>query len=195
MRLIEKLEADILNHKIQVPQKEWDHLQQLFQEENYSKKTNIFSQTDVCENVLFIADGIAASEYILEDGRNVITRFFQKNDFCSNIVSAKMKDLASDNIIAITDVSAISISYDVFIQYYLKRGKFGEYLRTKFINIMIEDKHYISVKTISNTELKYQFLEKEYPDIIRLAPDKAIAAFIGITPEGFSRFLKNRKKS
>lgn len=194
MDLIRKIEADIQKHNVHVSQEEWNHCISFFTEKKYRKKSRIFSQTDLCEEVLFIADGIASSEYVFEDGKSIISRFFVENNLCSNIVSATTKQLASDNIVAITSINAISIPFKVFYHYYLKEGKMGEYFRIKILDTLLEDKSFISMKTVADTEVKYRFLEKEYPDIIQFAPAKDIASFIGITPEGLSRFLKKRYK-
>jgi len=165
-----------------------------FNRKKYSKKSIIFSQTDLCDEVLFICDGIIASEYNLEDGKNVISRFFIENNLCTNLISTMTKTNSLDSIVAITDVSAISIPLKIFYQYYLDDGGIGKYFRIKLLDNLLEAKSLISIKTVSKTEEKYEFLEKKYPIALQFIPAKDIASFMGITPEGLSRFLKKRYK-
>lgn len=185
------LRDDISRLNVPISQDEWDRLQGIIEDRHYPKKSVIFSQVSVCNEVLFITDGITASEFVTEGGKPIITRFFLKNNLCSNVVSAVSGIEASDNVYAVTATSAISIPYDLFYKCYLRSGKFGEYLRIKMLLNLVEVKNFLSIKTISSTKSRYQFLENNYPEILRLVPQKDIANFLGLTPEGFSRFLRN----
>lgn len=154
----------------------------------------LLPQTEVCNQVLYLMSGILASEYRFEE-KAVITRFFQKGNFSSNIVSAESQSLAEDTLLAITDVNYISIPFDLFIHLYLHSSSIGLFIRKKIIQNSIENKKFTTIKTISSTEKKYTFLEENYPDIIRHTPSKYIANFIGISPEALSRFLGKRYKA
>ena len=78
---------------------------------------------------------------------------------------------------------------------YLHDEKIGGFFRMKILEHLIEAKNFISIKTSTNTEVQYSFLESNYPEIIKHTPSKYIAAFIGITPEALSRFLKQLSSS
>ena len=49
----------------------------------------------------------------------------------------------------------------------------------------------LNVKTVNRTEVSYNFLRERHPTVLELVPQTLIAQFCGITPEGFSRFLRN----
>ena len=51
------------------------------------------------------------------------------------------------------------------------------------------------VKTINRTQASYDFLKKRQPDVLKLLSQRVIAQFLGITPEGLSRFLKTRSQN
>lgn len=159
-----------------------------------SKRGIIFRQTDICDKVIYILEGIAASEYN-EGDKYIITRFFQYGNLCTNMESAASKTLQSDNVIAITNMKYITIPLDRFMNLYLYSDSIVIFLRKKILEHLIEAKHFISTKTSNDTEVQYSFLEKNYPNIIRQTPSKYIAAFMGITPEALSRFLKRRYSS
>lgn len=159
-----------------------------------SKREIIFRQTDICDSVIYILEGIAASEWNEED-KLVISRFFQAGNLCSNMISAVSKTIKSDNIIAITNVKYIAMPFDYFMNLYLYSDKVGIFLRKKILEHLIEAKNFISIKTATVTEVQYSFLEEEYPEIMAKTPSKYIAAFMGITPEALSRFLKKRISS
>ncbi|MEL6633823.1 MAG: Crp/Fnr family transcriptional regulator [Bacteroidota bacterium] len=174
--------------------REWDTFTQTCEVQSAKKRAVLFPQTEICNRVIYLMEGIVASEYRYED-KHVITRFFQKGNFSANIVSAATGALAGDNLIAITDVVFISIPFDQFIEWYLHSDYMGLFIRKKIIQNSLENKHFTTIKTISSTEKRYQFLENHYPEVIRHTPSKHIASFLGISPEALSRFLSKRYKS
>lgn len=170
---------------------EWKEISSQFSIHTALKREIIFRQTDICDRVIFILEGIAASEYNKEE-RFIISRFFQSGNLCSNMVSAVTKTFASDNVIAITNMKYVAMPFDYFMKLYLYSDNIGIFFRKKILEHLIEAKNFISIKTSSVTEVQYSFLEENYPEVIAKVPSKYIAAFIGITPEALSRFLKKR---
>jgi CRP-like cAMP-binding protein len=173
---------------------EWKEFSSHLTVNTASKRKIIFRQTDVCDSVIYILKGVAASAYN-EEGKITISRFFQAGNLCSNMVSAVSKTIESDSVIAITNVKYVAMPFDYFMNLYLYSDKIGVFFRKKILEHLIDAKNFISIKTSATTEVHYSFLEKQYPEIIAKVPSKYIAAFIGITPEGLSRFLKHRISS
>ncbi|MCI4671856.1 MAG: cyclic nucleotide-binding domain-containing protein [Bacteroidia bacterium] len=174
--------------------KEWEDFSASLSLKEAAKRDTIFRQTDICDKVIYLLDGIAASEYNADD-RNIITRFFQYGNLCSNMESAATQSIQSDNVFAITKVRYVEIPFDSFMQLYLKSNEIGLFFRKKILEHLVEAKNFLSIKTSTSTEIQYSFLENNYPSLIQHTPSKYIAAFIGITPEALSRFLKLRSTS
>lgn len=191
---MEELKLEIENYIQSEIDAEWRAFSSRLLIQTASKRETIFRQTEICNKVIYILGGIAASEYN-EGDKYLITRFFQFGDLCSNMVSASTKRIHSDNVIAITNVKYITIPLDCFMNLYLSSSKIGIFFRKKILELLIEDKHFISIKTTTTTEVQYSFMEENYPEIIAKTPSKYIAAFMGITPEALSRFLKRRYSS
>lgn len=187
-----KLEIEKFTKKL--TDNEWSEFSAQCKIKYATKRKIIFRQTEVCKEILYITDGILASEYFNED-KLVITRFFKSGNFCTNILSAASYSLHSDNIVAITDVVFIIIPVKIFIDLYLYSDTIGVFFRKKILENTIENKNFITIKTISDTEIKYQFLENNYPEVIKNIPSKYVAAFLGITAEALSRFLNKRYKT
>ncbi len=191
---MEELKRVMENYIQESIDNEWKEFSQNLSIHTASKREIIFRQTEVCNEVMYILEGIAASEYNVED-KLIISRFFQAGNLCSNLASATSRTIQSDNVIAITEVKYIAIPLDYFMKMYLHSNTIGIFFRKKILEHLIEAKNFISVKTSADTERQYAFLEKDYPGIIAKTPSKYIAAFIGITPEALSRFLKHRSSS
>ncbi len=173
---------------------EWQEFSAKLSFHTASKREIIFRQTDICDKVIYILEGIAASEYNKED-KGIISRFFQAGNLCSNMISAVSQTIESDNVIAITKVKYAAMPFNYFLKSYLYSDQIGVFLRKKILDHLIEAKNFVSIKTTGSTEAQYSYLEENYPEIIEKTPSKYIAAFIGITPEALSRFLKQRISS
>jgi len=191
---IEELKLEIEKYVQGVIDTEWDEFFSHLLIKTASKREIIFRQTDICDSVIYILEGIAASEYN-QDDRFVISRFFQRGNLCTNLESATSKAVKSDNLMAITQVKYVSMPYDYFMNLYLHSDTIGIFVRKKILEHLVEAKNFISIKTSTITEVQYSFIEDKYPEIIARTPSKYIAAFIGITPEALSRFLKHRISS
>lgn len=188
------LEEAIKSYEVPITQEELRHLSQQIEQKSAKKKTVIFRQTEPCNSVIYLISGITASVYNYEE-KEVITRFFQRGNFSTNIISAVSKKVASDSLIAITDIVYLLIPFELFIDAYLHSNTFGLFIRKKIIENSIENKNFTTIKTIGETPIKYQFLVENYPQVIRDTPAKYIAQFLGLTPEGYSRFLAKQRKA
>lgn len=188
------LKKEVSDYGVTIPDEEWEKMSSFIVKKFSRKKEVIFPQTETCKNVIFLIKGITASVYNYE-GKELITRFFKDGNFSTNILSAVSKDIASDYLIAITDVEYYFIPFDFFLDSFLHSTTFGLFIRKKIIENSIENKKFTTLKTISDTRVKYQFMLDNYPTIIRNSPSKYMAKFLGITPEGYSRFLASRRNS
>ncbi len=192
--ILSAFRQEIETEATDIPEAEWGTFMTVSSVHVAKKREVLFPETEICDQVIYLLEGIVASEYRYDD-KQVITRFFQQGNFSTNIISAATQSLASDALIAITDITYISIPFEWFIQSYLHSPSIGLFIRKKIIQNSLENKQFTTIKTISNTEKKYQFLETHYPKIIRHTPAKYIANFMGISPEALSRFLAKRYKS
>ena len=185
------LKTDIETSVSLVPDAEWNRFVEQTTELSVKKNAVILRQTEICREVLYITDGIAASEYVV-DGRNIISRFFQNGNICTNLISATKARPDCDNLISITPLQALSIPFNTFNEYYHGTSVIGRFVREKILQTIFEDKIITSSKTLLTNEALDQFIRETYPEIIRRVPSKYIAHFMGITPESYSRLLKRQ---
>ncbi|MEO0527275.1 MAG: hypothetical protein AAFZ89_08620 [Bacteroidota bacterium] len=184
---------EIIAYYPDLSESEWEIFRAQLKPKMYKKGTTIFSQATVCKHVLFVSEGIVASEYQTTEDQ-VINRFFNAKALCSNVESLMSGTLNNDRMFAITNVLGVLIPKSTFIQYYLHSDRIGLYFRMKLLDIIREDKQFISMKTNSRIETQLTFLQENYPDIILETPWKYIASFIGVTPAWLSRKLKENPK-
>ena len=180
---------EVLRYYPKLSEEEWNAFQHLIVPMIYKKGAVIFPQTEVCKQVLFITEGLTASEYHSATASS-ITRFFKSNGLCTNVLSLFYEAVNDDRVFAITQVKGILIPKDVFLEYYLHSEGIGLYFRQRLLEVIIEDKKFITTKTIGGVKAQLSFLQEEYPEVILETPWKYIANFMGVTPAWLSRVLK-----
>ena len=195
MTPIRALEEDIAKYDVELPESVWGPIRRQLVDLKVKSGDCIYGQHAIGDRWLFLASGIAASRQTLLDGSSSIARFFECGQFCANLTSTWTRDYAADDLIAITDVLGVELPDRLLRTEYIQGGPFGEYLRFKVMETLCFDKEIICVKTSANTEARYSFLERHHKAVVGNARQKDIAAFLGVTPQGLSRFLKKRNGS
>ncbi|MEM8555010.1 MAG: cyclic nucleotide-binding domain-containing protein [Pseudomonadota bacterium] len=185
------LREDMATRGVEVSDNDWSDLSDQFSPLVRDKGQVIFPSGNVGDRWLFLGSGIAAAEQTSVDGEVHIARFFSKGEICGNLKSTWQGDLGADTLIAITPVTGLTVSHDVFRHEYLDGGVLGRYLRLKLVDTLLAARDVIVTKTINDTEAKYQFLEHRYGADLARIPKKHVARFLGITPQGLSRFLRS----
>lgn len=195
MSALTYLESDIRRFGIDLDAREWDDIRRRISNVHVPSGAKIQNQARIADVWIFLTDGIAASEQTWSDGTTTIARFFEPGHICANFTSAWTQDIASDDLIAMTNVSGVAIPDDIFRQEYLQGVSFGKYLRLKMIEAHLFAKELICAKTSGRTEVRYAFLVQNHTGVVGNVQQKDIARFLGITPQGLSRFLRQHKPS
>lgn len=193
MNALAPLEGDIQRLGVTFDLQQWDQIRRRCKTVHIPAGEKIQNQARVADSWVFLSEGIAASEQTWPDGAPTIARFFEPGDICANITSAWTRDIASDDLVAVTDVAGVAIPDRVFRKEYLEGGFFGIYLRHKLMNAHLFAKELICAKTFGQTDARYRFLEHHHQNVIGSVPQKDIARFLGVTPQGLSRFLRRRR--
>ncbi|MEM1400866.1 MAG: hypothetical protein AAGF58_13330 [Pseudomonadota bacterium] len=187
------LEDDIQRLGVTLDLVTWEGIAQRYRDVQIRAGDKIQSQARVANSWIFLSKGIAASEQTDLDGVSTVARFFEPGDICVNLTSAWTRDIASDDLVALTNVEGIAIPDAIFRREYLEGEGFGTYLRLKMMSAHLFAKELICAKTSGQTETRYRFLEQHHRNIIGMVQQKDIARFLGMTPQGLSRFLRRRK--
>ncbi|MEM1266913.1 MAG: hypothetical protein AAGI50_12950 [Pseudomonadota bacterium] len=191
--LIEALRADMARFGLELGVSEFQKICDQTEPFETPSSSVLLNQTRVADRLAFIVDGLAASRQTWSDGRMTIARFFEAGDICTNVSSAWTGELASDDLIAVTDAHGFFVPLVFFQAEYFHGETFGIYLRYRMMEAHLFAKELACAKTSNETEIVYQFLDTHHRSVLKLAPKKDIARFLGVTPQGFSRFLRRRR--
>ncbi len=180
---------EIISYYPNLSDSEWNDFQTPLKAMTYKKGDTIFPTDQVCKYILFIANGIVAAEDQSTDTL-VISRFFQSKGLCTKVESILNNQRYNDRMFAVTQVQGVLIPKDLFLNLYLHNHHIGIYFRKKLLEIIVEDKQFISIKTNSSIKAQLAFLQEHYPEVVLETPWKYIADFMGVTPSWLSRVLK-----
>ncbi len=185
------LSQDIEAEGINVPNTEWERFADECIQTRYAKKDTIFDTDAISNHMLFVTKGVSACQFAHPNGQLIIERFFTIGDFCTTIRSAWRTESSDEQILAVTPVEGLLIPIKRWRDEYLRGGAIGEYMRIKIFQTLLFDADVIRVKSLNRTYESYTFLQERQPSVLQSIAQKDVAQFIGITPEGLSRFLKN----
>lgn len=141
---------------------------------------------------VFVASGFAASCYTHQNGRQSLTRFFEAGHWAGNVSSTWSQDYGSDELIAVGDVSYVTVPHQFLLAQYMQHDGFGAYIRLKVIETLRYDKDLLVCQALNDPEARFRFVQDRHPELLDVALKKDIAAFLGVTPQGYSRFLRRR---
>lgn len=158
----------------------------------YKKREVVFSQAVVAGHVGIVIDGVLASEFVNND-ESSISRFFCEGDLCANLESVFQSEYASDTLFSITPATVLTFPFKRFEEMYLGSEHFGLYLRKQLLLNTLTTKKIVSIKSQAAAQAKQEILEKDLPWVLERVPQKYIASFLGLTPQGYSRFLRERR--
>ena len=185
------LRDDVAASGVTLPAADWARIAAQLTEARFPGGAVIFSQGRIADRWLFVARGIAASEQSSSDGGATIARFFEPGQVCANVTSAWRQDFASDDLIAMTPLDGVLLPDPVLRHEYLRGGAFGEYLRLKVMETLLFDKDLLCAKTSTDTAVRFRFLHDRYSEVVQRVPQKDLSRFLGVTPQGLSRFLRS----
>ena len=186
--------TDIEKNGFDTTSEEWRIFFDNCQVVQFDNRDTVLDAMSPTRHILFVTSGICAAQHELPDGDTRIARFFCETDFCTLAdFLSDFKDFNKFNniLLALTAIEGVLIPIDLWTEEYVNGGDIGRYARLKMMRMHLFDIELLKVKTMNRTQNSFSFLEEQQPEVLANVPHKFIAQFLGITAEGFSRFLKS----
>lgn len=155
------------------------------------KKGEFFLKENEVSNEYFVLESGVVRSFVFDVDNNDITiNFFTESDIVIEASSIFQRIPSMENIQAETDCVAWKIDYDDFQELFLTIPALAEWGRAwmSYQLFYLKQKS-VEVITKSATE-RYLGLIKAKPEVLKFAPLKNIASFLGITDTSLSRIRK-----
>lgn len=154
----------------------------------------LLQEGKIANHYYCLESGLIRAFAVNEEGREITTGFFSPGDLVIEVASLFLRTPTKENIQTLTDCTCWKMSIDTFQQLFETIDGFSEWGRTWMSGVLFSTKQRsLSMITDSATD-RYLTLQKEHPEIIRQAPLKYIASYLGITDTSLSRIRKELGK-
>ena len=165
-------------------------------EKKFFKKGELLLKAGQYSNEYYcLSKGIIRSFAVSNDGKEITTGFFGKDEIVIEVASLFLRVPTKENIQALTDCECWMIDFDSFQTLFHSVNGFMDWGRTWMSGVLFTTKQRsLSMITDSATE-RYLALQKQHPEIILNTPIKYIASYLGITDTSLSRIRKEITQS
>lgn len=149
---------------------------------------------EVAQSYLIVEKGLFRSFVHDYNGNDITTGFFSQNELVIEVASLFQRTPAQESIQALTDCECLAIDFENFQTLFHSIDGFSEWGRGWMAQSLFESKQRaVSMITDSATDRYLKLLEYK-PNILRDAPLKNIASYLGVTDTSLSRIRKETAK-
>jgi len=189
---------DILKQIYQHPALSEEDLDLIFNkhEKLHFKKGDFFVKENEVSNEYFILESGVARSFVYDTDNNDITiNFFTEFDIIIEASSIFQRIPSIENIQAETDCVVWKIDYEDFQELFLTIPALAEWGRAWMsYQLFYLKNRSVEMITKSATE-RYLNLIQEKPNVLKFAPLKNLASYLGITDTSLSRIRKEITKN
>ena len=173
-------------------------LEEVFQahtEVVFQKNEFLLNQGKTANEYYCLESGLVRAFVHDYKGNDMTTQFFCNNEIVIEVNSLFQRIPAKENIQALTRCKCWRITFEDFQRLYQSIPELAEWGRTWMSQqLFLLKQRSVSMITDSATE-RYLALQKERPQILREAPIRDIASYLGITDTSLSRIRKEIAKA
>lgn len=178
-----------INKHISLSKEEEDYFISLLHYKKIRKKHFLLQEGEINQHITFVISGILRLYSIDKNGFEHILQFAPTGWWIGDMRSILTQKPASLNIDAIEDSDIIMLLKPDMDKLYSKVPKFERFFRILAENALATyQQRLIDNLSLSAAERFNNFCQL-YPSLIQQLPQKYIAAYIGVTPEFFSKML------
>lgn len=156
----------------------------------FSKGDYLLKIGETANEYYCLEKGLIRSYALDYDGNDITTEFFSDTQIVIEVNSLFQRIPSQENFQAITDCVCWKIDFEDFQQLFQRIEGFSEWGRAWMSQALFYFKHRsVSMITQSATD-RYLDLQNQRPQILKEAPLKNIASYLGITDTSLSRIRK-----
>lgn len=158
--------------------------------ELFAKGDFLIKESQIANEYCILESGLIRSFVHDFDNKDITTNFFTTNDIVIEVSSLFQRIPSQENIQALTDCVCWKIDFEDFQKLFHTLEGFSEWGRAWMSQSLFEFKRRsVSMITSSATD-RYNELLKNNPDVLKYAPLKHVATYLGITDTSLSRIRK-----
>jgi CRP-like cAMP-binding protein len=189
--VLDNLKSSI-NNIFALSQENWEILSTCLCVIKLRKGEFLLKTGDFCNSVYYIDKGYCRL-FQVEDGQEVNLNFHFENEFVTNIKSFVNKIRSEYSMVACEQMIVVKIDKTKLMEGALKNTQEFEIFGRKILEaiIMKQDDH-LKLFKLYNAQQRFEYIEKNRPEIIRRVALTQIASYLGVTRETLTRIRKRK---
>lgn len=163
---------------------------QAHQKVTFKKGEAILKEGKTAHEYFILENGLARSFVNDFNENEVTTHFFTQNEIIIEVSSLFQRIPSQENIVCITDCECWKLDFETFQELFHKMPNMREWGRAWMSQqLFLCKQRSVEMFTLSATRRYLNLLEQK-PQVVRYAPLKQIASYLGITDTSLSRIRK-----
>ena len=158
-----------------------------FQYFTLKKGEFVLKKGKVSDDYIFLEEGLIRSYLYDLEGNEVTTDFFIENNVAFEVTSFFNRTPSETYMEAVSECKGFRINYEKLNQLFHDKPAFRDFGRAILVREFIASKKRNYAMINQTAEQRYQNLITHQPEILRYAPLKHIASYLGVTDSTLSR--------
>lgn len=171
-------------------QHDLDHLVQLHHTLHIHKGGYVFSAGQTARQYFIVQRGLVRSFVSDPDGNEITTGFFAPGEIVIEAASLFRQQPSQETFQALTDCVLWELKFDDFQNVFRRVNAFAEWGRMWMTHALSLQKQRMLDMITKSAQDRYGELLEKHPEILRDAPLKHIASYLGVTDSSLSRIRK-----
>ena len=172
---------------IHLNEKEKEFFVSLLKPMKLKRRQMLLKEGEICRYSAFVTDGCLRGYTVDENGFEHVLNFAPQNWWIADMYSLITQKPGVLNIEALEDTEILTLSKINQEELYVKVPVFERFFRIIIENSLVAYQQRLIDNLSLTAEERYNNFCKRYPTLITRLPSKQIAAYIGVTPEFFSK--------
>lgn len=175
---------------IVLTEEEQAHFLSLLVPKSIKRKQFLLREGEVCKHTAFVTTGCLRAYTIDRNGFEHILHFAPSGWWVADMYSLVSQQAGNLFIEAVEASEILLLSKSRQEQLYVDIPKFERFFRILAENSLVTHRQRLLDNLSLPAQERYAIFCKRYPTLIQCLPQKYIAAYIGVTPEFFSKMRK-----
>jgi CRP-like cAMP-binding protein len=159
-----------------------------------NKQAFLLQAGKVSDEYFFLDTGFLRAFAYDTNGTDVTTAFYAQGQVVFEVASFFNRTPSLEYIQALTDCAGWSITHQQLNALFHARTEFREFGRSLLVRGYAALKSRMLAHITEPAAVRYDHLLKDNPEILRYAPLKTVATYLGITDTSLSRIRKGQPK-
>lgn len=169
---------------------ERDFFTSLLEWKKYKSKQFLLREGDVCRYLFFVNKGCLRGFTTDKNGFEHVLNFAPPDWWMADLYSLITQRPAMLNIQALEATEVWMLSKSNQERLYTEVPKFERFFRIIAEHSLVSNQQRLIDNLSLSAEERFLHFSKKYPSLVHCLPQKQIAAYIGVTPEFFSKMKR-----